>query len=449
MALFGIGNKKGNGGMMNVIRCDEPEYLVWKWRPSGEANTTTRENAIRWGSSLRVKDGEVAVFVYKQKDGSMQDFIEGPFDETIKTANFPVLSSIIGLAYGGDTPFQAEVYFINLAGVVQIKFGVPYFDVYDPRFLDFGVPMSVRGTLTFNIVDYKDFIKKHRLINFSLEDLNTQIKDAVVKRVKSIVANAPTDYQIPVLQIERRIADISDIILEKVKADLADDFGIAVKRFDVATIDVDKESDGYTELRRVTAAQQEKTITAQTDISIQNLQDTQRINAQNMEETLRIQREEAQRAQRLQTETNFMGAHALDQQTEVMRTGMQSLGSMTNMGGGGGMNPAGMMTGMMMGGALGGQMAGMMNQMGGTMQQAMNTPPPAPTSQYYVAVNGQQSGPYSVAQLQQYAAAGQFTPQSMVWKQGMAAWDMASNVAELAAIFAPATSPVPPVPPAF
>ena len=449
MALFGIGNKKGNGGMMNVIRCDEPEYLVWKWRPSGEANTTTRENAIRWGSSLRVKDGEVAVFVYKQKDGSMQDYIEGPFDETIKTANFPVLSSIIGLAYGGDTPFQAEVYFINLAGVVQIKFGVPYFDVYDPRFLDFGVPMSVRGTLTFNIVDYKDFIKKHRLINFSLEDLNTQIKDAVVKRVKSIVANAPTDYQIPVLQIERRIADISDIILEKVKADLADDFGIAVKRFDVATIDVDKESDGYTELRRVTAAQQEKTITAQTDISIQNLQDTQRINAQNMEETLRIQREEAQRAQRLQTETNFMGAHALDQQTEVMRTGMQSLGSMTNMGGGGGMNPAGMMTGMMMGGALGGQMAGMMNQMGGTMQQAMNTPPPAPTSQYYVAVNGQQSGPYSVAQLQQYAAAGQFTPQSMVWKQGMAAWDMASNVAELAAIFAPATPPVPPVPPAF
>ena len=449
MALFGIGNKKGNGGMMNVIRCDEPEYLVWKWRPSGEANTTTRENAIRWGSSLRVKDGEVAVFVYKQKDGSMQDFIEGPFDETIKTANFPVLSSIIGLAYGGDTPFQAEVYFINLSGVVQIKFGVPYFDVYDPRFLDFGVPMSVRGTLTFNIVDYKDFIKKHRLINFSLEDLNTQIKDAVVKRVKSIVANAPTDYQIPVLQIERRIADISDIIQEKVKADLADDFGIAVKRFDVGTIDVDKESEGYTELRRVTAAQQEKTITAQTDISIQNLQDTQRINAQNMEETLRIQREEAQRAQRLQTETNFMGAHALDQQTEVMRTGMQSLGSMTNMGGGGNMNPAGMMTGMMMGGALGGQMAGMMNQMGGTMQQAMNTPPPAPTSQYYVAVNGQQSGPYSVAQLQQYAAAGQFSPQSMVWKQGMAAWDMAANVAELAAIFAPATPPVPPVPPTF
>ena len=62
MGLFG---NKSEGGMMDVIRCDEQEYLVWKWRPSGEANSTKKENAIRWGSSLRVKDGEVAVFVYR------------------------------------------------------------------------------------------------------------------------------------------------------------------------------------------------------------------------------------------------------------------------------------------------------------------------------------------------------------------------------------------------
>jgi len=84
--------------MMDIIRCDEQDYLIWKWRPAGnEVNSTNKENAIRWGSSLRVKDGEVAAFVYKQKDGSMQDFISGPHDETIKTANFPVLSSIVGL----------------------------------------------------------------------------------------------------------------------------------------------------------------------------------------------------------------------------------------------------------------------------------------------------------------------------------------------------------------
>ena len=135
---------------MNVIRCDEPEYLVWKWRPEGqEANSTSRENSIRYGSSLRVKDGEVAVFVYKQKDGTMQDFIVGPYDDTIKTANFPILSSIVGLAFGGESPFQAEIYFINLQGNNQVKFAIPYFDVADPRLPDFPVPVAVRGAITF------------------------------------------------------------------------------------------------------------------------------------------------------------------------------------------------------------------------------------------------------------------------------------------------------------
>ena len=174
MALFG---KPKAGGFMDEIRCDEPSYLIWKWHPAGsELGNNNRENAIRWGSSLRVKDGEVAVFVYKQKDGTMQDFIVGPFDQTIKTANFPVLASIVGLAYEGGTPFQAEVYFINLAQVIQVKFGVPYFDVYDPRFADFGVPVAVRGTISFKIADYREFIKLHRLTTFNLDYFQRQIK---------------------------------------------------------------------------------------------------------------------------------------------------------------------------------------------------------------------------------------------------------------------------------
>ena len=306
---MGLFNKK-EGGMMDVIRCDEQEYLVWKWRPAGQdVNSTHKENAIRYNSSLRVKDGEVAVFVYKQNNGPLQDFIVGPFDDTIKTANFPVLTSIVGLAFGGSSPFQAEIYFINLAGNVQLKFGIPYFDVFDPRFLDFAVPMAVRGTITFNITDYKGFIKLNRLINFELEDLKRQIKDAVAKYVKSAVTNLPSDNGIPVLQIERKILDINAIIEQYLRPRLEADFGVNLKGPDIAAIEPDKESRGYAELRRVTAEQSAKTIEAQTQINIKNMADTQAINAANMEETLRIQREEAQRAQRLQTESNFMGAH--------------------------------------------------------------------------------------------------------------------------------------------
>jgi len=462
---MGLFNKK-EGGLMDVIRCDEQEYLIWKWRPAGQdVNSTKKENSIRYGSSLRVKDGEVAVFVYKQDNGTMEDFIVGPYDDSIKTANFPVLTSIVGLAFGGASPFQAEVYFINLSGVVQIKFGVPYFDVFDPRFLDYAVPMSVRGTITFNITDYKTFIKLHRLINFELEDFKKQVKDAVIKYVKGVVTNIPQDNGIPVLQMERKLLEVNDIVAQYLKPRLENDFGVNMKAIDIAYIEPDKESEGYQELRKVTAAQQTKTIEMQTEVNLQNLQDTQRINAQNMEETLRIQREEAQRAQKLQSETAFIGAHSINQQTEVLKQAAGSLGQMgsMNMGGsggdGGGMNPAAMMTGIAMGGAMGGQMAGMMNNMGQQMQQAMQqqspqqqqmTPPPMPGAAnilYMVSVNGQQFGPFNMQQLQQMVQNGQLTVQTYVWKQGMANWELAGNVQELASLFGAVPPPMPPAPP--
>jgi len=450
MGLFGRGN---SGGLMNVIRCDEQEYMVWKWRPEGlDVNSTSRENAIRYGSSLRVKDGEVAVFVYKSQNGQMQDFIEGPFDDTIKTANFPVLASIVGIAFGGESPFQAEVYFINLQSNNQLRFSVPYFDVFDPRLPDHGVPMAVRGTITFNITDYRGFIKLNRLVNFDHDQFMTQIRSALQKYIKGVVMNVPQEMGIPVVQMERQLLEINDRISNYLKPRMEGDFGVNMKALDIGAMEIDKESPYYEELRQLTAGNTARTMNAQTDVNIQNMQDTQRINAENMAETMRIQREEMQRAQRLQTETNFMGAHSLDQQTEVLKTGAQSLGQMGTMDaggqGGGGMNPAGMMTGMMMGGAMGQQMAGMMQNMGQQMQGTMNAPPPIPNVQYHISVNGSQAGPFNMQQLVQMAQSGQLTPQTYVWKQGMPNWAFARDVPELAGLFAPpAPGSMPPPPP--
>ena len=441
MGLFG---NKSEGGLMDVIRCDEQEYLVWKWRPSGEANSTKKENAIRYGSSLRVKDGELAVFVYQQKEGSMQDFIVGPYDQTIKTANFPVLSSVVGAAFGGASPFQAEIYFINLAGNVPIKFGIPYFNITDRRLPDFPVPMSVRGQIIFNITDYKLFIKNTRLINFELDDFKNLIKSAVTSSVKSGVMNINRTNPLNLVQIEENLDFINENLKAKLKDTFSEDFGVNLKRFDIDSLEMDQESEGYKKLLKVTRDQQEKTFVAQTDVSIKNMSDMQSINALNMEETLRVQREEAQRAQKLQTETNFMGAHALNQQTDVLKTGAESLGNMGNIGGGGGINPAGMMTGMMMGGAMGNQMAGMMNNMGQNMQQQQNTPPPPPTIAYSVSLNGQTAGPFNLQQLQQMVENGQLTPNTHVWKQGMPGWEIAGNVQELGNLFGAVPPPPPP-----
>ena len=439
MGLFDR-NKKA-GGFMDEIRCDEASYLIWKWHPTGsQQGNNSRENAIRWGSSLRVKDGEVAVFVYKQKDGTMQDFIVGPFDQTIKTANFPVLASIIGLAYDGGTPFQAEVYFINLARIIQVKFGVPFFDVYDPRFLDFGVPVAVRGTVSFGITDYKEFIKLHRLNNFSLDDFQRQIRDAVIRYVKDTVANAPAANNIPLVQIETKTAQINDVVEYDISERLKENFGVTVSGVDIGAIEIDKSSEGYRQLMAVT-----KDIT------------TAKIKAETKDytERLRIQREEGQYAMHKHTQSANIGAFQVEKQAEVGVAGANALGQMgangagsVDLGGSGaGFNPAVMMAGMAVGGAVGQNMAGIMNNaMSGINQpvQSSVTPPPVPISTFHIAVNGQATGPYDINTLRQMSSTGQFSAESLVWKPGMSEWVKAETIDELKPMFA-VMPPIPPI----
>lgn len=427
---------KNDGGFMNVIRCDEPSYLIWKWRPEGAQGDSNRENEIRWGSSLRVKDGEVAVFVYKQNNGTVQDFIVGPFDEILKTKNLPVLADIVGLVYDDKSPFQAEVYFINLAKIVQVKFGVPYFDIYDPRFMDFGVPVAVRGTISFKIADYREFIKLHRLNTFTLADFQLQIRDAVIRYVKDVVANAPATNNIPVVQIETKTAQINDVVEMDISERLQEKFGVVVSGVDIAAIEIDKSSDGYRQLMSVTKDVAAAQVQAQTEDYI---------------ERLRIQREEGQYAQHKQTQTANIGAFQVEKQAEVGVAGAESLGQMgangaggVNLGGDGtGFNPAAMMAGIALGGAVGNNIAGTMNgMMGGVNQQV---PPPIPTVTFHVAVNGQAAGPFDMNTLSQMANAGTLTKDSLVWKAGMPQWAKADTVAELQNLFANTMPPIPPM----
>ena len=453
MALFG---KPKAGGFMDEIRCDEPSYLIWKWHPAGSVTgNNNRENAIRWGSSLRVKDGEVAVFVYKQKNGVMQDFIVGPFDQTIKTANFPVLASIIGLAYEGGTPFQAEVYFINLARIIQVKFAVPFFDVYDPRFMDFGVPVAVRGTISFGIADYREFIKLHRLNSFNLEDFQRQIRDAVSRYVKDAVANAPATYNIPVIQLETKTAQINDVVEYDISERLKETFGVVVSGIDIGAVEIDKTSEGYRQLMSVTKDIAGATAKAEAEARIKDIADKQRIEMENYEETLRIQREEGQYAQHKAAQSANIGAFQIEKQAEVGVAGADALGQMgangtgnVNLGDGGasGFNPAAMMASMAVGGVVGQNIAGAMGTaMSGINQPMQNpvTPPPIPAVAYHLAVNGQATGPYNLSVLQQMAAVGQFNADSLVWKNGMSEWVKAGTVDELKGLF----TVMPPIPP--
>lgn len=456
---MGLFSKKNEGGFMDVIRCDEENYLVWKWRPAGQAvNETKKENAIRYGSSLRVKDGEMAVFIYKHDNGQVMDYIQGPYDGTIKTDNFPVLTRIVGAAFGGSSPFQAEIYYFNLQGNNQIKFSIPYFDVADPRFIDFTVPIAVRGKLTFNLTDVQHFIKLNRIVDFSLDKFREQILSMVKKFTKNYVTNCPIEQGISVLQIERKIDYISDKMQERLAPQLKDDFGVNLKRLDIDAIEIDKESNDYTEFIRVTK-DQEKLKVEQEKIKIEQIGRRAQIDTDIYGRRAQVETDIYAEAGHLQAESQFIQAHAINKQAEVLSTAADNLGQMggqIQLGGnsGGGMNPAGMMMGMGIAAGMGSQVAGMMGNGMNAMNQAFQqqTPPMAPPPiqtavSYMLAINGQQYGPYNIEQLKQMVNNGQMTAQTLVWCQGMANWEAAGKRPDLAGLFAPAAPPIPPPPP--
>jgi membrane protease subunit (stomatin/prohibitin family) len=97
------------------------------------------------------------------------------------------------------------------------------------------------------------------------------------------------------------------------------------------------------------------------------------------------------------------------------------------------------------GGAMGMGVGMMMaNQVGGVAAGSMASPPPVPGASIFVAVDGQQTGPFDAEGLKQQIKAGRLTRESLVWKEGMAEWVSAADVPEVTKLFGAVPPPVPP-----
>ena len=359
----------------------------------------------------------------------------------------------------------------NLSKGSQVNFAIPYFDVFDPRLQDYGVPVSVHGAVVYAIEDMDLFHSVNRNEGYSDETFKNKLRGQLTKFIKSVVSNAPSDAQIPVVQIERKIFEISELIQQRVTPQVEKLFGITIRSLDITGINVDKESRGYRELKALTADLEKERMMAQHNAQISNFnlnndlqqdmlkkqselnldamgrrqeldlggqEELQRMNLENQRETMRIQREEMQRASRLQTEQTFMGAHQANLNAGVLNNAtdngikafrQQSMGGMNNMG--------------QMGGAP--QMPGQKGMGGAPQMPGMGTA--VPQVQYFIGINGQQYGPCDWNKLQQLVQQGQLTQQSYVWKNGMPQWELAGNVAELAPLFQGTAPQMPGMPP--
>lgn len=497
MGLFNLkkegGILKKEGGIMDAIRCDEKDFLIWKWRPNANvaAGQSRKENSIRYGSSLRVKPGQAVVFLYQNK--SDYDVIVGPYDDIIKTDNMPVLASIVGLAYKGGTPFQAEVIYINLAKGMEVEFLVPFFRVIpsEPEYKAYDIQVAIKGALAFEIPREKEylkyFIEAWSSNDTTIDEFYNKLKNLLQQEVRQIVSNAPKDTGIFIMHFNSLIGEIGHYILAKLQNKIAHRFGVYASDIYISDIRYDTDSESYQRLKYLTEDQthkynleQEKTTllsfeiqreTMRTDADIRNITAQKMTDFQldNMADMAAVMRDESRFAQRMQTEqaakqsglaseSAYINAHALNKQSEVLKAGMENLGSMgsMNLGGSGDghMNPAGMMTGMMMGAAVGGQVGNMMNQMGNTMNNNMSqagvptqTPPPISTQEqsvYFVVINGNQYGPCDVSALSQMLRQGQINASTLTWCNGMPNWMPLNQIPALAGLFIQQNSMTPP-----
>lgn len=366
----------------------------------------------------------------------------------------------------------------NLGSGSQFRIVIPWFDVFDPRLTDYAVPVRVEVNVTYGIEDLNKFLDFNKIEKFDNDVFKEKLRSNIAKHIKSVVGNIPYENNIPVVHLERKISEISDIVQEKVTPQIEKTYCIQVRQLDVTEIGIDKNSRGYRELRALTAdlekdmvmaqhnakmanfnmqnTMQQQTMMAQHNANISNFnlqndlqqnqlkmqsnlnldamqrqqemqlggqEQMQAMQLEHQREMMRIQREEMQRASKLQTEQTFMGAHQANLQAGMMNNAIDN-----GMNAFAGANMGGMQQMPGMGGMP--QMPGM-----GGMQQMPGMKTMTPQVSYMVAVNGQQAGPFDWNQLQQLVQQGQLNQQTYVWKQGMANWEFAGNVQELQPLF--------------
>ncbi|MCX6884651.1 MAG: SPFH domain-containing protein [Verrucomicrobia bacterium] len=375
MALIDIVKFQGND-----------EEFVWKF-PS--------EN-LRWGTQLVVKPGQTAFFV---KGGKILDEIrEGTV--TLKTGNIPLLTKLMSLPFGGDTPFQAEVWFVNLITKLNTPWGtIRPVQLEDPKY---GVVVPVRafGQYGFRVSEPRNFLET--IVGTAKVFTALQITDyfdgVLLQAVTSNIGKAVVRQNVSVLQISAYLDDLSGFCKEKIAVDFQK-FGLELINFYFQSINVPEDDESFIKLKQI--------------------------------------KEKA-------AELNVVGRdiYQMDKSMDVLKTaagnqGMAGLMMQTGMGSG---------MGVMMGAQLGAQAGQMMSQLPAA---GFGGPPPIPSLpavQFHVVINGQQLGPFPLALLQQMITTGTFSASSLVWRQGMVSWQVASTVQELVALFAPAgPPPVPPV----
>lgn len=347
--------------IVNVVRYENrPDEVVGKYV----------EDDIRLGSQLIVYPAQTAFFVRGGK--ILDEFTSGTY--TINSENIPLLNKIINLPFGKETPFAAEVWFVNQTTILDCKWGTAApIQIEDPKY-GVIVPVRAYGQYGFRVANPRLFLKSFvgNMPSFDTETLGNYFRGVIQSRLSSIVSDAMLAVDASVVNIGSKSVELSDMA-QKLLQPVFEAYGVELQLFTVIAITVDEGDASFKRLKEAIDAKAEMRI-----IGNENYQ---------------------------------------------MRRSFDVLEKAAGNTGGGAMNAA---VGIGAGVGIGSQVAGLAGTFINT--QPPVAPPPVPQAQYYVVIAGAQQGPFDMATLQAMIQQGNVNGDTLVWKAGMTQWAPLSSL---------------------
>jgi membrane protease subunit (stomatin/prohibitin family) len=234
--------------VIDLVKYDgNPNVFAWKF-PSEQLSTWTQLIVNESQEAFLVKGG-----VY-----------EGPLQagrHTLSTENIPVLSGLMGIPFGGRTPFSAEVWYVNRVANLDIRWGTSdAIQLEDPKY-QLMLPVRAFGQYGVRISDSKKFLTRlvGTLPQFDAATLAEYFRGVFITRIKTEIANAIVKKGQSVLEVATELAALSAILRDALSADV-EAYGVRISQFSINSISVPDDDPAVQTLKAALAKHAEMTI---------------------------------------------------------------------------------------------------------------------------------------------------------------------------------------------
>lgn len=224
--------------IIDRIKYDGPaDILVWRYPPDD----------LSWGTQVIVNQSQEAIFY---KGGVALDVL-GPGTHTLRTANIPLLRGLIKAPFGGETPFAAEIYYVNKAVNLDVKWGTNSpIPVLDPKFNVF-LPVRAFGQFGIQVVDSKSFVTQLSATNpqFTTDQLSNYFRGVLLTKAKDYIAETIIKEKINLLEIAAHLEEMSGALQLKLQQDFAT-YGVKLVNFYLNSVDVPEDDETVVRLKK-------------------------------------------------------------------------------------------------------------------------------------------------------------------------------------------------------